>query len=247
MVDMRNVKIKVRYRGNDYCGWQSQKNGVAVQDVIGTAIEKVTGEKVKLIGAGRTDAGVHALGQVANFITKSNIPADKLPLALNANLPKDIVIFDAEDVDINFNARFDAIGKRYRYCVWNSKYRPGLFEDYCYCIPYDLDLNKMGEAIKILIGTHNFKNFMSTGSNVKDTVRTIWDIELKNKSEFVFIDVKGDGFLYNMVRRIAGCLIDVGRGELDISDVRFLIDNGDRLVRYFTLPAKGLFLVEVYY
>lgn len=249
LVNMRNVKIKVRYKGTSYCGWQSQTNGIAVQDVIKKAIEMVTGEKVKLIGAGRTDAGVHSLGQTANFITGSKIPTDKMILAINANLPDDVVVFDAEDVDMRFNARYDAKGKLYRYCIWNSKYRPGLFEEYCYWLPYEINLRVMNEALYMFMGTHDFKNFMSTGGNVKKTIRTLWNIDLTKRDELVFIDFKGDGFLYNMVRRIAGCLVDVGRGELDVSDVRALIsnDNDGSLHRYITLPAKGLFLVEVYY
>lgn len=244
---MKNIKIKVRYKGTAYCGWQSQINGVAVQDVIERAIESVGGKKVNLTGAGRTDAGVHALGQAANFLTDSSMPAERWPAALNAYLPGDITVYDAEDVDIEFNARFDARGKRYRYCIWNSRYRPGLFEDYCCHIPYDLDVKKMNEVINIFTGTHDFKNFMSTGSDVKDTVRTIWDIELMQRDEQISIDVRGDGFLYNMVRRIAGSLADVGRGKLDASDVRTLVDGKADFCSYVTLPAKGLFLVEVYY
>ncbi len=247
LVDMRNIKIKIRYKGTSYCGWQSQKNGVAVQDVIERAIESIGGGKVKLVGSGRTDAGVHALGQAANFTTDLLMPAGRLPMALNANLPDDIVVYDAEDVDPGFNAQFNAAGKRYLYCIWNSRFRPGLFDEYCYHYPFPLDTIKMKETVKVFIGTHDFKNFMSTGSNVKSTVRTIWGIKLIIKDELIFIDVRGNGFLYNMVRRIAGCLVDVGRGNLDISAVKDLVYNIGELDKYVTLPAKGLSLVEVYY
>ncbi|MDI6601305.1 MAG: tRNA pseudouridine(38-40) synthase TruA [Thermoanaerobacteraceae bacterium] len=244
---MRNIKIKVRYKGTNYCGWQSQINGIAVQDVIEGSIKKVTGEEVKLIGAGRTDAGVHALGQVANFMTASSISDKRFPLALNANLPDDIVIYDAEEVNIDFNARYDAKGKHYRYCIWNSRYRPGLFDEYCYWLPHEVDMEIMQEASKIFIGTHDFKNFMSSGSSIKNTVRTVWDIDVCKRKEIIYVDVKGEGFLYNMVRRIAGCLIEIGKGKRDISDVANLIDNEGYFFSYMTLPAKGLFLVEVYY
>lgn len=247
MVGMRNVKIKVRYKGTNYCGWQSQKNGVAIQDVLKAAIDKITGEDVKLIGAGRTDAGVHAMAQVANFVTGSSIPAERFPHALNAVLPDDISVFHAEEVDMNFNARYDAIGKHYRYYIWNSRFRPGLFKEYCYWCPYQLNMELMHTASKLFVGTHDFKNYMSTGGSAKTTIRNLWSVEVGRESDIIYIDIKGNGFLYNMVRRIAGCLVEVGRRKKTVQEVKDMVEGKNTPASYLTLPSKGLFLMEVYY
>ena len=180
---MRNLKITVQYDGTKYCGWQKQPNSPGIQGEIEYAIYEITKEKVNITGSGRTDAGVHALGQVANFKTNSNIPASRIPDALNAKLPKDISIIDCEEVDEDFHSRYSAKGKIYRYLIYNKPYRSPLYKDTSYHIRYDLDIDKMRSEAKSLIGEHDFKGFMSSGSSVKDTVRTIYDISITEKED----------------------------------------------------------------
>ncbi|MGL5329419.1 MAG: tRNA pseudouridine(38-40) synthase TruA [Peptostreptococcaceae bacterium] len=243
---MRNLKIKIQYNGANYCGWQKQPDSLGIQGTIEKAIYEITKEEVKITGSGRTDAGVHALGQIANFKLESSIPAEKLPNALNAKLPKDIVIIDCEEVDLEFHSRYSAKGKRYKYLIYNSPYRSPIYKDISYHVRYDLDFEKMCKEAKSLIGTHDFKGFMSSGSSVIDTVRTIYDIEITKNEELITIEVEGNGFLYNMVRIIVGTLVDIGRGR--INDCLFeIINSKSRSKTGHTAPAHGLFLKKVDY
>lgn len=243
---MRNLKLTIQYDGTKYCGWQKQPNSLGIQGTIEYAIHEITKEKVSITGSGRTDAGVHALGQIANFKTNSTIPANRMPDALNAKLPKDISIVDCEDVEENFHSRFSAKGKIYRYLIYNNPYRNPLYKDTSYHVRYNLDIKKMQEEAKSLIGTHDFKGFMSSGSTVKDTVRTIHNITIKKEEDLIVLEVEGNGFLYNMVRIIVGTLIDIGRGRIDIS-MKDIINSKDRGVCGHTAPAHGLFLKKVHY
>ena len=170
---MRNLKVTIQYNGSNYCGWQKQPDSLGIQGTIEKAIHDITREEVKLTGSGRTDAGVHALGQVANFKLENAIPVDKIPNALNSKLPKDISIIDCIEVDGEFHSRYNAKGKTYRYLIHNSMYRSPIYKDISYHVKYDLDFDKMVKESKYLIGTHDFKGFMSSGSSVKDTVREI--------------------------------------------------------------------------
>ena len=243
---MRNLKITVQYDGTKYCGWQKQPNSPGIQGEIEYAIYEITKEKVNITGSGRTDAGVHALGQVANFKTNSNIPASRIPDALNAKLPKDISIIDCEEVDEDFHSRYSAKGKIYRYLIYNKPYRSPLYKDTSYHIRYDLDIDKMRSEAKSLLGTHDFKGFMSSGSSVKDTVRTIYDISITEKEDLIVLEVEGNGFLYNMVRIIVGTLVDIGRGRITKS-MEEIIASGNRGESGHTAPAQGLFLKKVHY
>lgn len=243
---MRNLKITIQYNGKNYCGWQRQPNSLGIQGNIENAIYEITKEKVKLIGSGRTDAGVHAFGQVANFLINSNIPASKLPLAINSKLPKDISIIDCVEVDDNFHSRYSAIGKTYRYLIYNSQYRSPIYKDISYQVKYDLDIEKMKKEAKSLLGEHDFCGFMSSGSSVLDTVRTISDISIKTEEDLISIEITGNGFLYNMVRIIVGTLVDIGRGKIDES-LEDIISSKDRKRAGHTAPAHGLFLKKVYY
>ncbi|MGL5692479.1 MAG: tRNA pseudouridine(38-40) synthase TruA [Peptostreptococcaceae bacterium] len=243
---MRNLKIKIQYNGSNYCGWQKQPDSLGIQGTIEKAIYEITKEEVKITGSGRTDAGVHALGQVANFKLNSSIPADKLPNALNAKLPKDIVIIDCEEVDEEFHSRYSAKGKRYKYLIYNSAYRSPIYKDISYHVKYDLDFDKMFYEAKKLIGTHEFKGFMSSGSSVVDTVRTIYDIEITKNEELITIEVEGNGFLYNMVRIIVGTLVDIGRGRIK-NNLTDIINSKSRSETGHTAPAHGLFLKKVDY
>ena len=243
---MTNFRIILAYNGTAYHGWQRQNNALAVQQVLEEAILSLTGQTVTVNGCSRTDAGVHALGQVANFKTESKIPADRLPDALNAKLPKDISIISCEEVDIDFHARYNACGKTYRYLIYNKPYRSPLYKDLSYHVRYDLDLDKIRLEAKSLIGTHDFGGFMSSGSSVKDTVRTIYDVDIQENDGMISIEVSGNGFLYNMVRIIVGTLVDIGRGRIK-HNMEEIINSKSRSMCGHTAPAHGLFLKKVNY
>lgn len=244
---MKNIKLTIQYDGTNYCGWQKQKNCPSIQEEIEKAIFKVTGEKVNLIGAGRTDKGVHAQGQVANFMTTSSIPADRFKYALNSKLPSDIKIIESQLVDKSFHSRYDALGKKYAYIIFNREILNPLYRNYSYHIPYGLDYEKMKIAAEYFKGTHDFSAFMASNSSVKNTVRTIYDIDLKKDGELIYISIKGNGFLYNMVRIIVGTLVEVGSGKLSPHSIASIIESKNRQKAGHTAPAKGLYLVEVYY
>ncbi|UEL49486.1 tRNA pseudouridine(38-40) synthase TruA [Terrisporobacter hibernicus] len=243
---MRNLKLTIQYDGTKYCGWQKQPNSSGIQGTIEYAIYEITREKVNIIGSGRTDAGVHALGQVANFKTNSNIPAARIPDALNAKLPKDISIIDCQEVSDDFHSRYSATGKIYRYLIYNKPYRSPLYKDISYHVRYDLDIEKMRVEAQSLLGTHEFKGFMSSGSSVKDTVRTIHNISIEESGDLIALEVEGNGFLYNMVRIIVGTLVDIGRGRID-KPLEEIIASQDRGEAGHTAPAHGLFLKKVHY
>lgn len=243
---MRNLKITVQYDGTKYCGWQKQPDSLGIQGNLEYAICEITKEKSNINGSGRTDAGVHALGQVANFRTNSKIPSQSMPRALNAKLPKDIVVIACEEVDYEFHARFNAKKKTYRYMIYNNEYRNPIYKDISYQVKYKLNLEKMIKEAQSLLGTHDFKGFMSSGSEIKDTVRTIYDISIREQDGMIVIEVEGNGFLYNMVRIIVGTLVDIGRGKIEnsLSDI---IASKDRSKCGHTAPAHGLFLKKVDY
>lgn len=243
---MRNLKLTIQYDGTKYCGWQKQPNSSGIQGTIEYAIYEITKEKVNIIGSGRTDAGVHALGQVANFKTNSNIPAARIPDALNAKLPKDISIIDCQEVSDDFHSRYSATGKIYRYLIYNKPYRSPLYKGISYHVRYDLDIEKMRVEAQSLLGTHEFKGFMSSGSSVKDTVRTIHNISIEESGDLIVLEVEGNGFLYNMVRIIVGTLVDIGRGRID-KPLEEIIASQDRGEAGHTAPAHGLFLKKVHY
>lgn len=243
---MRNIKITIQYNGANYCGWQKQPNSLGIQGTIEKAIYEITKEEVKITGSGRTDAGVHAFGQVANFKLMSSIPTSKIPNALNAKLPKDIAVIACEEVPEEFHSRYSAKGKRYRYLIYNSAYRSPIYKDISYQVKYELDFEKMCTEAKSLIGTHDFKGFMSSGSSVSDTVRTIYDIELTKEDDLIVMEVEGNGFLYNMVRIIAGTLVDIGRNRITES-LEDVINSKSRSRCGHTAPAHGLFLKKVDY
>lgn len=245
---MRNIKLTIEYDGTGYHGWQSQVNAAAVQDVLCLAIKKLTGEEIILTGSSRTDAGVHALGQAANFFTASRIPAEKFAFALNSVLPEDIVIRKSEEVGKDFHSRFSAVGKRYRYLIFNSPFRSALLRQRAWHVFYPLDVDAMEQGAKHFLGMNDFKAFMASGSSVKTTVRTISDISISSFPDpTLALEIAGDGFLYNMVRIIAGTLVEVGYGKIRPQDIPDIIISGDRKKAGKTAPAHGLYLMEVYY
>ena len=244
---VRNIKLVIAYDGTAYHGWQTQLNGATIQETIENAIGIVAKQKTDLTGSGRTDSGVHALGQVANFKADTKIPEEKIKIALNANLPSDIRILDSVDVSMDFNSRFDAVDKTYMYQIYNDRVGNPFYSRYSSFVPQILDIDKMEQALKLLVGTHDFKGFMAAGSQTKTTVRTIFDANLTNDGNLIKIFVNGNGFLYNMVRIIAGTLIDIGKGLKDITSIEEALINKDRRVLGSTADPEGLFLMEVNY
>lgn len=245
---MKNIKLVIEYDGKDYNGWQKQPNKLNIQGEIERAIEEITGEeKIDLIASGRTDAGVHAFGQIANFKTNTKIPVEKLPIAINSKLKKSVVIKSAEKVDERFHSRYNCKEKTYRYVINNSTQGSAIYRNLEYHFPIKLNVEKMQEAIKYFEGEHDFKAFKSSGTSGKNSVRTIYKAEIKQDGEHINIELTGNGFLYNMVRIIAGTLVDVGTGKIKPEDIPDIINSGDRTKAGKTLPAHGLFLVEVKY
>ena len=207
---MRNIKIIIEYNGKGFNGWQKQPGKLNIQGEIERAIQEVTGEQVELYASGRTDAGVHSFGQTANFKIENNIPVEKIPLALNSKLKKTIVIQSAEEVEENFHARFSCKGKKYRYVINTSTCGSAIFRDFEYHLPIQLDIEKMKQASRYFIGEHDFKAFKSSGTSSKSSVRTIYNIEIKQDEERISIEYTGNGFIYNMVRILTGTLAEVG-------------------------------------
>ena len=244
---MRNIKLTIEYDGKDFNGWQAQPNKLNIQGTIEKAIESIVGHEVNLTASGRTDAGVHALGQVANFKTTSEIPIEKIAIAINSRLKKSIRIKDAEEVDERFHSRLSCKKKTYRYVINNSKQGTAIYRNLEYHVSNDLDINKMNEAVKFFEGEHDFKAFKASGTSSKNSVRTIYNARVYKKDERVFIELTGSGFLYNMVRIICGTLVEVGFGKLKPEDISGIIKTQKRENAGKTLPAHGLYLVNVEY
>lgn len=242
-----NIKLQLQYDGSAYNGWQIQPNGVTVQETVQNAIEKITGTRPRLTGCGRTDSGVHALGYVCNFFTDTKIPVSKIPYALNANMPEDIVCVCAEIVSDSFHSQKSALGKRYIYNILNTPFPDAFLRKYAWHYPYILDVDKMRLAARGFLGTHDFIGFASSGFTVKTTVRTINSLDVLRQDNKIVIDVSGNGFLYNMVRIIAGTLVYVGGGKISPDDIPGIILSKNRERAGITAPAQGLFLKEVYY
>jgi tRNA pseudouridine38-40 synthase len=243
----RRVKIIIAYDGENYSGWQIQNNARTVQEEIIKACKKIFREDTNVIGASRTDAGVHAFGQVAVLEIKSNIDTIRIPYALNAHLPKDIVVQKAEEVNEDFHPRYNAKQKTYKYNIYNAEFPLPQQDKYAYYYYKSLDVDKMKKAAIEFIGEHDFKGFCSSGSSVSTTVRTIYDCKVKLDGKLISVEVTGNGFLYNMVRIIAGTLIDVGNGKINYKDISQIIKSRDRTKAGKTAPAKGLSLVSIEY
>ena len=244
---MRNIKLTIEYDGKDFGGWQKQQSKLNIQGEIERAIENITGEKTDLIASGRTDAGVHALGQVANFKTNSNMSIDKIPIAINSQVKNSIRIKKAEEVDENFHSRFNCKRKTYRYVIDNSQYGSAIYRNISYHMPIKLDVENMKKAIKYFEGEHDFKSFKSSGTSSKSSMRIIYKANIITEGENIAIDLTGNGFLYNMVRIIAGTLVDVGLGKIKPDDIPTIIEAKDRTKAGKTLPPQGLMLLNVEY
>lgn len=229
-------------------GWQKQPDKLNIQGTIEKAIERITGEQVDLMASGRTDRGVHALGQVANFKTNSNIPIKKFAIAINSNLKKSILIKSAEEVDERFHSRLTCKKKTYRYVINNSKYGTAIYRNLETHIPIKLNIEEMQKAIKFFEGEHDFKAFKSSGTSSKSSVRTIYKAEVKQMpNDKIWIELTGNGFLYNMVRIIAGTLVEVGLGKIKAEEINDIMESKRRENAGKTLPPQGLYLVNVEY
>ena len=228
-------------------GWQKQPGRLNIQGEIEKAIEELTNEKVELIASGRTDSGVHSLGQVANFKTNSNMEIEKIPYAINSKLKKSIRIKKAEEVDEKFHARYNCKKKRYRYTINNSEQGSAIYRNLEYHVPKKLNISKMKNAIKYIEGEHDFSSFKSSGTSSKSSVRVIYKAEIIEDGEKIYIELTGNGFLYNMVRIIAGTLVEVGLGKIEPEEIKNIIEKKERILAGKTLPAHGLCLMEVQY
>ena len=245
---MRNIKLIIEYDGKGFNGWQKQPDKLNIQGEIEKAIEEITGEKVDLTASGRTDAGVHSLGQTANFKTESKIPIEKFAKAINSKLKKSVVIKSAEEVDERFHSRYSVKSKTYRYIINNSENGTAIYRGLEYHVPMKLDYEKMNEAIKYFIGEHDFKAFKASGTSSKSSVRTIYEAKVyKREDGRICIELTGNGFLYNMVRIISGTLVEVGLGKIKPEEITQIINDGKRENAGKTLPPYGLFLVKVEY
>ncbi len=245
---MRNFKLTVEYDGAAYCGWQRQKNGPSVQQILEDAAGRVTSGKVKIVGSGRTDAGVHAIAQVASFRSDTNLAAEKIFRGINSLLPLDIVVKQLEEVSPDFHAQRDVKGKTYVYRICNAPLRPVIGREYCWHVRAPLNVDAMREAAGKMLGTHDYSCFCATGTDVTDRVRTLRDIQVKTGANGMLeITVEAKGFFKYMVRNIVGTLVEVGRGKRKPDDMKDIIASRDRKIAGATAPAQGLFLKEVKY
>jgi len=266
---MRNIKLTIEYDGTHFCGWQTQKrkaqsekrktkiairnthhsirNLRTVQETLEHALSRIINERIKVIGSGRTDSGVHALGQVANFKTKSRMPVADIKRALNAVLPQDLVIHKAEEAPPNFHARFGAKSKIYRYAILSRQHRSTRDQCFSYFFPWKLNLNLMRQEARHLLGKKDFKSFQAADKKLRPATRSLKNLRIVKKVDFIYIDIESQGFLYKMVRNIVGTLIEVGRARLPRGSIKNILRQKDRKTAGPTAPACGLTLLEVKY
>ncbi len=258
---MPRIKLTVQYKGTNYHGWQVQPNGVTIQEVLQKTLHRILRQKINVIGSGRTDSGVHALAQVCHFDSQSEIDLKKIIYGLNSLLPDDISVIDAQIVSQNFHAQLSAKQKTYDYTLFNSKLRSPFLEDIVWRIPYSLDIKKMKQAAKVLVGEHDFRAFCASDTDVKTTVREIYKISISVGAPFmapgfdesnpykllIRISITGNGFLKHSIRNIVGTLVNVGRGKTTVAQFKKILKSKDRKQAGMTAPAKGLMLMKVRY
>lgn len=245
---MKRVRLTVAYDGTNYRGWQVQPNGITIEQVLNEKLSALLGEEIVVTGASRTDSGVHSLGNIAIFDTNTRMPAEKISFALNQRLPEDIVVQDSREVPPDWHPRYQNSRKTYEYRILNRTFRmPGRrFDTYFYYHP--LDVEKMQQAAAYLEGEHDFKSFCAVGAQVKTTTRTIYSCSVtRDASDVITVRVTGNGFLYNMVRIIAGTLIKVGGGELSPEEIPLILEKKDRSAAGPTAPAHGLTMIGIEY
>lgn len=243
-MESRRIMLTVAYDGTNYSGWQIQPNKETIEGVLNRELSRLLGEEIKVIGASRTDAGVHAEGAVCVFDTTSRIPGEKFTYALNRSLPRDIVIRKSQDVASDFHPRKTSTKKTYRYSIWHDDFELPTENLYTHHIYGPLDTKKMQEAAKCFVGEHDFAGFCAAGNQTESTIRTIYEMHVCESTSKIEIYVTGNGFLYNMVRIIAGTLIDVGQGKITVESIEDIIKSCDRNLAGGTAPAKGLCLMH---
>ena len=245
---MRNIKLTIEYEGTGYLGWQRQKRGPTIQGTIETALEKITKHRITLIGSGRTDTGVHALAQVANFKATTRLTSAQFQLALNSILPKDIVVINAEDVDQDFHSQFDSRSKIYIYQILNSPQPSALGRLRCWHVIQPLKTQEMEDAAISLMGEHDFKAFALSNQGINSTVRTVLDVRLEpNEYDLLEFEIEATGFLKRMVRMIVGTLVQVGKEKITPLNFRTILESGERTKYVRAAPPWGLYLKEVKY
>jgi len=241
------VKLTVAYDGTNYVGWQSQVNGIAIQDIVNQALSGLFGTEMKTIGASRTDTGVHAEGNVAVFDVETRIEVSKIAFALNARLPEDIRIVESKQVPDDFHPRFQKTVKTYEYHILNRTFPDPLLRLYAMHYYYPLDAGKMNEAAAFLVGEHDFASFCASGFSGKTTVRTIYRADVRREDDLIIFTIVGNGFLYNMVRIISGTLIQAGSGEIQPGEMKQILEARDRSAAGPTAIPKGLVLKKIEY
>lgn len=243
----RNIALKLMYVGTAYHGWQVQKNAISVAETLEKALSLVVGHPVKCVGAGRTDAGVHAEVYIANFRTTSTIPCDRFPLAVNTRLPDDIVVVSAREVSQEFNAIGSCLKKEYTYRVYNSRIRNAFYVNRAYFYPKHLDEAVMRDAASRFVGTHDFAAVRAVGTDVRSTVRTVYYFDVTRKGDLIELKVCANGFLYNMVRAMVGTVIYAADGKLRLEDIDGILLRGDRTEAGPTVPPGGLYMSKLWY
>ena len=246
-ITKKRILLVIGYDGTNYCGWQIQINGITVEEIINRELSRLLREEIAVIGASRTDSGVHALGNVAVFDTISKIPAEKMSFALNQRLPEDIRIQKSMEVPIDFHPRFCNSTKTYEYKILNRRFDVPLMRLYTHFVYGPLDVEKMRQAAEYIVGEHNFKSFCSARTQVVDFVRTVYELDVQKEGDIITIRISGNGFLYNMVRIIVGTLIKVGMKVYPAEHVKEILDAQDRNTAGPKAPAKGLTLVDIKY
>ena len=244
---MRNIKLTIEYDGSGYVGWQRQLSGPSIQASIEASLRTMTGENIKLLGSGRTDSGVHALGQVANFKTESELSPAEIQKGLNSILPKDIVITNAEEADPGFHAQLSARSKIYVYRILNRPFPSAMLRERAWFMPYALNTGFMDEAARALIGQHDFRAFAQSGATVKSTVRTVFRAGIESRNEILEFSIEADGFMKRMVRLIVGTLVEVGKEKITPAQFKETLESGEKTNFVHSAPPGGLYLKEVKY
>ncbi len=247
MESLKNIALRLSYLGTAYHGWQRQKTEITVQEVLEKALSRVCGEDISAVGCGRTDAGVHAQVYCANFRTSSSIPPERLPLAVNTYLPRDIAVSAAAYVAEDFNAVLSCVKKEYTYKIYNSRIKDPFYADRAYFYPMRMDVGKMKSAAEKFVGTHDFAAVRSVGTDVKSTVRTVFYCDISQNGPLTELRIAADGFLYNMVRAITGTVLYVSEGKLEAEDIPLLLEKGDRRLTGPTVSPEGLYMTGVWY
>ena len=238
---MRRIKLTVAYDGTNYCGWQLQPNGVTIEEVLNKALSELLREEIQVIGASRTDSGVHARGNIAVFDTEARIPAEKICFAVNQRLPEDVRVQKSEEVPLTFHPRKANCVKTYEYKILNRKIDMPLNRLYCHFCYFDLDVDRMRQAAACLLGEHDFKSFCTVRTQAEETVRTIYRLDINRDSEDVItMRISGSGFLYNMVRAMVGTVVYAAEGKLAPEDIPAILDSGNRTLAGPTVPPGGL-------